>query len=148
MKDNSGSSQALFDEAGHVYAEIGLHRHAGKAICRASSAIPWGGHLHGCSGWLSAPLPLMAALVYLSLYIIRSGYATAGLLYMLADSWVSVLLYCRTHVFDLPVVSRSPAVGHLGSVPRPANRAPHPLRPGPSGSLGPSRRCLPVVVAC
>ena len=95
LKDSSGSSQARFDEAGRVYAEAGLHRHPGKAIRRASSATLWGGHLDGCSGWLSAPLPRVAALVHLSLYVVRSGYATAGLLYMLAGSWVSVLLFRR-----------------------------------------------------
>jgi len=93
--DPAGVAAERFAAAGLVYSKAGLHRHSGKAFRREHRATLWGGQLDGCSGWLSAPLPRVAALVHLTLFVAKSGFATAGLLYMLAGSWVSVFLFRR-----------------------------------------------------
>ena len=55
----------------------------------------WGGHVEGIQGYVSAPIPRALALAVVTLWVAMLGFATPGLLDILAGSWVSVLVFRR-----------------------------------------------------
>ena len=77
------------------YIEAGLVWRETRSGRRLSQATLWGGEIDRVRGTIRAPGKGSSALIFITMRVIELGVSTVGLMYMLAGSWVSILVYRR-----------------------------------------------------
>ena len=87
--------QVRFDAINEVYAAVGLTPHPDKKTRRSYHYTAWGTDIDGVRGLVRAPVPRVLALAHITVHIVRIGCCTAGLLDVLAGSWIACLIYRR-----------------------------------------------------
>jgi len=101
-----------------AYAERNLVRNDSKCVRLAATHTLWGAHLDGVIGRVSAPPFRIIALTMVTLEIAWFGFASVGLLDLVAGTWNSILLYRRRMLCLLDLVYDAVRSRHLDEVLR------------------------------
>ena len=90
---------AIIDTVRETYDDVGLPRHAGKAVYQGRTGTFWGLQVDGDAGRARPTLSRCIPLLHVLLEVLRLGQASVALLEVLAGSLVSVF-QCRRRVMS------------------------------------------------
>ena len=100
----SGGCSELMKVIHAAYEEVGLPRHEGKSVQGSTNCSFWGITVSGEAGWARPNLSRAVPLTFILLEVCRSGFATVGLLEVLAGSLVSIFALSRRFMSALEEV--------------------------------------------
>ena len=104
LPDASGIAARRFAILRGTYRDAHLAVNEAKAVRGAKQATIWGAQIEGVKGHVGAPSARRLTLAYLTLLIVRVGFATVALLEIIIGSWVAICLYRRRLLCCLDLV--------------------------------------------
>ncbi len=106
-REEKTEGERIIEKVRQTYEDVGLPRHAGKAVYDSESASFWGAQVDGKAGRMRPNLKRVIPLIHLVIESLKIGSASVGLLEIFAGSFTSVFQLKRRYMACLDEVYRA-----------------------------------------